>query len=363
MKIAFLYSSKNGVASSLNQHCLREKREEDDPPPDWLAECDSDETLLAIEKALGERHEVFPIEADEDAYERLRHLRPDLVFNIAERLIGPNRESHIPTICEMLDIPYTGSDPLTLGICLDKSRAKEILSYYGIPTPAFWVIEPRAVIPEGIPLPAIVKPLYEGSSKGIRNDSVVFNRADLEARVREVQALYREPAIVERFLRGREFTVGILGNPPRLEILPIVEIDHTQLPVGANPIYSYEAKWVWDQPENPLQIFRCPAPIEASLEKKIHRLVRRTCEVLRIRDWCRIDLRLDENGEPNILEVNPLPGVLPNPEDNSCLPKAARTAGYSYSGLLLRVVEEAAARYGLKNGKRKHPRRYCLQRI
>lgn len=363
MRIAFLYSSKNGVASSLKEHCLKEKKEEDDPPPDWLAECDSDETLLAIEKALGERHDVFPIEADEEAYERLRRLHPDLVFNIAERLIGPNRESHIPTICEMLNLPYTGSDPLTLGICLDKSRAKEILSYYRIPTPAFWVIERRATIPTEIPFPAIVKPLYEGSSKGIRNDSVVFNRADLEARVGEVQALYREPAIVERFLSGREFTVGVLGNPPRLEILPIVEIDHSQLPVGANPIYSYEAKWVWDRPEKPLQIFRCPAPVDSALEKKIHRIVRRTCEVLRIRDWCRIDIRLDEAGDPNILEVNPLPGVLPNPEDNSCLPKAARTAGYSYSGLLLRVVEEAAARYGLKDGKRKYPRRYCLQRL
>ncbi len=363
MKIAFLYSSKNGVASSLHQHCLKEKKEEDDPPPDWLAECDSDETILAIEKALGERYEVFPIEADEDAYERLRALRPDLVFNIAERLIGPNRESHIPTICEMLNIPYTGSDPLTLGICLDKSRTKEILSYYGLPTPAFWVIEPGGAIPEEIDFPAIIKPLYEGSSKGIRNDSVVVTRTDLEARVREVQTLYRQPAIVERFLSGREFTVGVLGNPPQLEILPIVEIDHSQLPFGANPIYSYEAKWVWDRPEKPLQIFRCPAPIDSGLEKKIHHVVRRACEILRIRDWCRVDLRLDEKEEPNILELNPLPGILPNPEDNSCLPKAARTAGYSYAGLLLRVVEEAAARYGLRNGKRKHPRRYCLQRL
>ncbi len=363
MKIAFLYSSKNGVASSLSQHCLKEKREEDDPPPDWLAECDSDETLLAIEKALGERHDVFPIEADEDAYEKLRRLKPDLVFNIAEHLIGPNRESHIPTICEMLNIPYTGSDPLTLGICLDKSRAKEVLTYYHSPTPAFWVIERGGEIPGEIPFPAIIKPLYEGSSKGIRNDSVVVNRADLEARVREVQSLYRQPAIVERFLSGREFTVGVLGNPPRLEILPIVEIDHTQLPIGANPIYSYEAKWVWDRPEKPLEIFRCPAQVETSLEKKIHRIVRRACEVLRVRDWCRIDIRLDEKGEPNILEVNPLPGILPNPEDNSCLPKAARTAGYSYAGLLLRVVEEAAARYGLRNGKRKYPRRDCLQRL
>lgn len=353
MKIAFLYSSKNGVASSLSQHCLKEKGEEDDPPPDWLAECDSDETLLAIEKALGERYDVFPIEADEDAYNRLKRLKPDLVFNIAERLVGSYRESHIPTICEILNIPYTGSDPLTLGICLDKSRAKEILSFHNIATPAFWVVEPGASLPEEIILPAIVKPLYEGSSKGIRNNSVVASRRDLQARVREVQAFYREPAIVERFLRGREFTVGVLGNSPSFEILPIVEIDHSQLPAEANPLYSYEAKWIWDRPEKPLEIFRCPAEVDDSLKTKIEDIVWRSCEVLRIRDWCRLDIRLDERGEPNILEINPLPGILPNPEDNSCLPKAARTAGYSYSALLHRVVDAAAARCGLKKWKKK----------
>jgi D-alanine-D-alanine ligase len=350
MKIGFLYSSKNGMASSLAKRRLDELREEDDPPLDLLAECDSDETLLAIGKALGERHVVFPIEADEESYCRLKELRPDLVFNIAEGLFGPNRESHIPSMCEVLDIPYTGSDPMTLGICLDKSRAKEILSYHRIPTPAFWVVEPGESLPEEIRLPAIVKPLYEGSSMGVKNNSVVKTRAELDTRVREVQSLYKQPVIVEQFLSGREFTVGVLGNPPNLEVLPIVEIDHSQLPTEANPIYSYEAKWVWDQPEKPLEIFKCPAELSPALKARIETVVKRTCEILRIRDWCRVDIRLDERGEPNILEINPLPGVLPNPEENSCLPKAARTAGYSYSALLHRVVDEAAARYGLKNG-------------
>lgn len=364
MKVAFLFSSKNGVASLLNQRRFEEKREEEDPPLDWLAECDSDETILAIERALGEKHDVFPIEADEKAYFRLKEIKPNLVFNIAERLDGPNRESHIPTLCEVLEIPYTGSDPLTLGICLDKSRAKEILAYHKIPTPPFWVVEPGQTLPRGIRLPVIVKPLYEGSSKGIRNNSVVEDRNELEARVEEVQTLYKQPAIIEHFLNGREFTIGVLGNSPHFEILPIVEIDHSQLPPGAKPIYSYEAKWIWDQPEKPLEIFKCPAEVSGNLKERIEDVARRACEVLRIRDWCRIDIRLDEKGEPNILEVNPLPGILPNPEDNSCLPKAARTAGYSYSALIHRVIDEAAARYGLKrDGERKY---YCgdrLQRI
>ncbi len=350
MKVALLFSSKTGMEATLFRRPDERRDEEDEPPQpvDLLAECDSDETIAAVGQALQERHQVVFIESDEKAYARLKRQRPQLVFNIAERVVGPNRESHIPTVCEMLDIPYTGSDPLTLGVCLDKSRAKEILSYHGIPNPGFWIVETPSGIPAGVRLPAIVKPLTEGSSKGIKNNSLVRSLGDLYERVDEITTTYKQPVIVERFLAGREFTVGVLGNTPNYEILPIVEIDHSQLPSGAAPIYSYEAKWVWDRPENPLDIFRCPAPVSPMLKAKIENVVTRTCAVLRIRDWCRIDVRLDEKGEPNILEVNPLPGILPKPEDNSCLPKAARTAGYSYSDLIHRVVEEASKRCGLR---------------
>jgi D-alanine-D-alanine ligase len=337
------------MEASLARRPGSDKRdEEDEPPPDLLAECDSDETILAIQQVLHERYQVFPIEADDKAYARLKRLKPHLVFNFAERVFGPNRESHIPTICEMLEIPYTGSDPLTLGVCLDKSRTKEILSYHRIPNPGFWIVESAACLPRDIRLPAIVKPLFEGSSKGIRNNSVVRTLLELYERVAEVVRLYNQPAIVERFIGGREFTVGVLGSYPDLEILPIVEIDHSQLPPGATPIYSYEAKWIWDTPANPLEIFHCPADISEALRLRIEHLVTRTISVLRVRDWCRIDVRCDDAGVPNILEVNPIPGALPNPDDNSCLPKAARTAGYTYSGLIHRVVDEACARYGLK---------------
>jgi D-alanine-D-alanine ligase len=347
MKIALLFSSKAGMAASLDHRYGDDTWEdEEEPPPDFLAECDSDETISAVREALCTRHEVLLIESDEKAFDRMKESKPDLVFNMAERLFGPNRESHIPTLCEILEIPYTGSDPLTLSLCLDKSRAKEILSYHKIPNAKFWVVEPGAAVPADIELPAIVKPLYEGSSKGIKDNSVVETRRDLCARVREVISLYKQPVIVERFLSGREFTVGVLGNEPRLEILPIVEIDHGLLPEGARPIYSYEAKWIWDTPERPLEIFKCPARISSRLKSCIEDIVAKTCHVLRVRDWCRVDLRLDERGEPNILEVNPLPGILPKPEDNSCLPKAARTAGYSYPELVLRVVDEACARCG-----------------
>ena len=351
MKVALIYSSKAGMASLWNRRRVEELREdEDEPPPDWFAECDADETIQAVHKALAERHEVIPIESDDRAYDRLKDTRPDLVFNISERLSGPNRESHIPTLCEILEIPYTGSDPLTLGLCLDKSRAKEILSYYNIPNPAFRIMDGgQFPVADDFPLPAIVKPLYEGSSKGIRDNSVVKSAAELRGRVGEIVSVYQQPAIVERFLGGREFTAGVLGNSPNFEVLPIVEIDHSMLPCGANPIYSYEAKWIWDRPENPLAIFKCPADLSAELRARMEEVITEACLVLRIKDWCRVDLRLDERGEPNILELNPLPGILPRPEDNSCLPKAARAAGYSYSDLIHRVVDEACLRLGLNH--------------
>jgi D-alanine-D-alanine ligase len=157
--------------------------------------------------------------------------------------------------------------------------------------------------------------------------------------------------ILERFLEGREFTVGVLGNYPNLEILPIVEIDHSSLPVGANPVYSYEAKWIWDTVDKPLKIFTCPAAVSPELEAEIRDLIAQTCRVLNIRDWARIDVRLDAAGRPNILEVNPLPGILPREEENSCLPKAARTAGYTYSQLIHRVIDIALERVGISDGR------------
>jgi len=351
MRIALIHSSKSGMAGMMNRLLSQDNQMEDDdePPPDMLAECDSDETILAVHNALAERYEVFPVESDEYAFERLKSVQPHLVFNIAERLFGPNRESHIPSLCEVLNLPYTGSDPLTLALCLDKSRTKEILSYHKIPNAEFWTVESMDELDGDLKLPAIIKPMYEGSSKGIRDKSVVYTMNDCRAVIEEVLSQYRQPVIVERFLPGREFTVGVLGSYPELEILPIVEIDHSKLPEGATPIYSYEAKWIWDIPEKPLDIFQCPAAIPEALRLEINELVRRTCRVLRIKDWCRVDVRLDELGVAHILEVNPLPGILPNPEDNSCLPKAARTAGYSYSQLMHRVVDSAKARYGIKS--------------
>ncbi len=322
---------------------------DDDEPPDLLAEYDTEETISAVEAALSKRYRVTRVEGDWRACECLRKLRPDFVFNISEGFAGPNRESHIPTLCEILGLPYTGSDALTLGICLDKARTKEILAYHQVPTPRFAVVAPGASAARlaSLRLPAMVKPLREGSSMGIRNDSLVRTRSQLRARVRAIHRAYHQPALVEEFLPGREFTVGVLGNAPAYEILPLVEINHSVLPKGANHVYGYEAKWVWDDPAKPLPILVCPAKISAVLDRRIRALVGRALEVLGVRDWCRVDLRLDAAGNPKLLELNPLPGILPDPGENSALPAAARAAGYSYEKLILKVAAIALRRHGL----------------
>jgi len=350
MKIAITYSTKNGLRKEFGKRFAGELDDED-IPPDLFAEGDDPRTINAISTALVSlNHSVVAFEGDDDVAVKLEQARPDLVFNVTEGLFGDWRESYVPLICERLGLPYTGSDPLTLAICLNKARCKEILSYYRIPTPAFRVIYPdtNGFDPE-FSYPAIVKPLAEGSSKGIFDRSVVYTAAQAQALIRENFTKYdHEPVMMEEFLTGQEFTVAVIGNGSTMEVLPIVAMDYSQLPADAHPIYSYEAKWVWDRPEKPLHIFQCPAPIGAELKQAIETTVRRTCQVLRIRDWCRLDLRLDAAGVPNILELNPLPGILPDPADNSCFPKAARTAGYDYATMLSKVIESAALRCGLK---------------
>lgn len=318
-------------------------------PPDFYAEWDDLETINAVREAINERHDVILIEADKEAYQKLSNEAPDIVFNIAEGLHGRSRESHIPAMLEMLEIPYTGSGPLTLGICLDKARAKEILAYHDIPTARFFVAHFHiSHLTSHISFPLIVKPLYEGSSKGIRDDSIVYNEKELGKKVKWVMDEYKQPAIVEEFLEGREFTVAMLGNSDNVSCLPIVEINYSTLPQGVSPIYSYEAKWIWDTPDNPLKIFICPAKIDDALRDKIEAVCKKAFRVLDIKDWCRIDIRLDSNGKPHILELNPLPGILPDPKSNSCFPKAARAHGMDYNKLINTVLDTACKRYGLR---------------
>jgi D-alanine-D-alanine ligase len=317
---------------------------------DEFAEWDSPATIAAVESALSRLGKVVRLEAKEDFPERLRQARPDIVFNIAEGFNGVNREAHVPAICEFYGIPYSGSDPFTLTLCLDKARAKETLTFHGIPTPKFAVVETLAEIESrtaDLMLPLFVKPVHEGSSKGITDSNLCWDRSQLLSQTKFLLENYNQPVIVEEYLPGKEFTCAVLGNGDEATVLPLVAMNFESLPKGALPIYSFDAKFVWDRPENPLDIFQCPARITRELQASIERVTLDAFRVLGCKDWARIDVRLDADGSPNVLEVNPLPGILPDPADNSCLPKAARAAGIGYEELIQNCLKYAAARQGV----------------
>lgn len=312
------------------------------------AEWDTWETIHAVQNAIAQKHDVTLVEANHEAFDALKKLKPDIVFNIAEGFAGISREAQMPAILDMLTIPYTGSDPLTLATCLDKARTKEILTYYGIPNPKFLEITSvQEIENHNLSYPLVVKPIGEGSGKGIFSSSLVEDKESLLKEVARVLNEYKQSALVEEFLPGREFTVAVLGNDGSAKVLPIIEITYDAFPKNFVPLYSYEAKWILDSKENQLDIYKCPATIDAELESSIKKICLDTYKVLRCKDWSRIDLRLDKNGVPNIIEINPLPGILPDPKDNSCFPKAARTAGMDYNTMLLNVLEAARQRYNI----------------
>lgn len=303
------------------------------------------ETINAVKAALEiSGHEVILIEGDEEAYLKLKNENPDFVFNVAEGFFGPSRESQIPAMLEMLNIPFTGSDSISIGVCHDKSRCKEILSYYGVPTPAFFITDKVIEAEPGMKFPKFVKPLHEGSSKGIYNSSLTKNIEELNSEILRIKTKYNQPALVEDYAGGKEFTVAMLGNGKDLKALPIVEINLDCVPDNFNKIYSYEVKWFFDTRENQLDIFKCPAEIEPALYSKIEQICKDAFRVLRLRDWARIDVRLDDSGEPTIIEINPLPGILPDPKDNSCYPKSGRAAGMDYNTLIKAVFNTAYER-------------------
>jgi D-alanine-D-alanine ligase len=315
---------------------------------DTFAEWDTWETINAVKEAIETYNSVALIEADVNAFLKLKELKPDIVFNIAEGFNGVSREAQIPSMLDMLQVPYTGSDPLTLATCLDKARAKEILSYYKIPNAKFIIADKTEQLKNiNLQYPLIVKPVSEGSSKGIFSSSFVKTKYEMIKEAERIIIEYNQAALIEEFLPGREFTAAIIGNGDEAEVLPIVEISYNDFPDDFIPIYSYEAKWILDTKENPLEVFSCPAKIDKMLEKRIKEIVLKTYNILRCKDWSRIDVRLDSKGEPNIIEINPLPGILPDPEENSCFPKAARSAGMNYTEMINRVLLAAAKRYNL----------------
>lgn len=310
---------------------------------DQYAEWDEPETIAAVADALRAFGEVIPLEATHEFPRRLADARLDLLFNMAEGRSGPSREAHVPAIAEFLGIPYTASDPLTLAIALHKGRAKEILRQRGVATPPFLLIESFGDLArlDRAEYPLFLKPVWEGSSKGISGANRVELPRAAKAKAEHLLATYRQPVLAEAYLPGDEFTVAILGNDPDARCLPTIRYRFETLPRGALPVMGYEAKWVWDTPEAALEVLECPAEVAPALNERIQSTALAAYRAIGCRDWARVDLRLDARAVPNVLEINPLPGIIPDPAANSCFPRAAAAAGMAYAELIQTVVRIA----------------------
>jgi D-alanine-D-alanine ligase len=296
-----------------------------------------------VRDALSAFGEVILLEAVGDFPRRLADARVDLLFNMAEGLTGPSREAQVPAIAEFLGVPYTASDPLTLAIALHKDRTKDLLRQRGVATPPSVLIESFADLArlDGVEYPLFLKPAWEGSSKGIHSANRVETARAAKARAEHLLAAYRQPVLAEAYLPGQEFTVAVLGNEPDVRCLPAIRYRFETLPDGALPVMGYEAKWVWDTPEAGLRVLECPAEIDAGLTDRIQATALAAYRALGCRDWARVDLRLDAHGVPQVLEINPLPGIIPDPAANSCFPRAAAAAGMEYAELIQTVVRIA----------------------
>ncbi len=312
-------------------------------PPDSGAELDSESTVLAVQDALkAYGHDVSLIEGNISAYLRLLSKNPDMVFNMCEGLRGESRESHIPAILEMLQIPYTGSGVLTLAATLEKPHTKKILAYHGIPTARFRVFRStEEVDTRGLEFPLFVKPAHEGSSMGISSSSVCKNYQEVLNEVEKSICLYKQPALVEEFLPGREFTVGLIGNDKPL-IFPVMEINFSAIPEFHGSIYSrqFKVEWIEDR------YYTCPASLSSELEGRIKETALEAYQALDCRDFARVDLRLDKRGVPNVIEINPLPGLVPGFSD---YPRIAQSAGWEYPELINAIVDCALRRCGLSH--------------
>ena len=323
-------------------------------PIDVYVEWDEPETIAAVADALSAFGDVVRIEAVDDFAQRLADANVDLLFNMAEGLHGPNREAHVPAIAEFLDVPYLGSDPLTLGLTLHKARAKDILIQRGVPTPSYLLLESPTDLPAFDRFdryPLFLKPAWEGSSKGIAEANLVADANAAKIRAQELLDLYDQPVLAEAYLSGDEFTIAVLGNGLEARCLPLIRYRFDVLPGDALPIMGYEAKWLWDQPGTDFEVLECPANIDEQLAARIRQTALAAYRALGCRDWSRVDIRLDESGEPQVLEINPLPGVIPDPDENSCFPWAAAVSGVTYDQLIQTVTQIAWRRVSGKDLK------------
>jgi len=319
------------------------KKNNEDEMEDEQAEYDSISTIDAIGKALdkaGCKVELF--EAVENFPEKLKNSLPDIVFNVAEGKGGRGREAQVPSILNLYSIPYTGSDEATLCIALDKGLAKRLVKSYRINTPVFFIWKGNfSEIPKNLRYPVIVKPNAEGSSKGVLGNMIAQNRKELKKLLNEKWERYQQPVLVEEYIKGREFTVGIVGNGEGKRVFRPMEII---ISPDGNPdgskIYSFHVKANYESYVK----YECPAKLSFEKEEEIIKIAEKIYDLLECRDFARIDFMLSEDNKLYFIEINPLPGLAPGYSD---YPMLAGYNGLGYDELIKSVLNSGLKRYGM----------------
>ncbi|MFX1513955.1 MAG: ATP-grasp domain-containing protein [Promethearchaeota archaeon] len=315
---------------------------------EFQVEYDPPHTIKLIKHGIQSAgHEYVFIEADENFVTHLKEQKPDLVFNRAEGIRGESRESHVPAMLEMLEIPYVGSNVLTTALCLNKGWTKKILKFHEILTPNFTIVNNIFELTAfNFRYPVILKPNEEGSSVGINEDNVINNSKELKSKLTQILKVYEQGILIEEFIQGREFSVGVLGTKEgTLEVLSIIEIDFSQFPKEVGTVFGQRAKTLYDS----LDHYICPAKIPDAIKKKLEAISLQVCDLLEIKDFARIDFRMNSAGEIFFLEINPLPGIDFDLDENdfSFYPYMAFKSGYTYDQLIQRLIDSACTRYNL----------------
>ena len=300
-------------------------------------------------------HQVTRVPVDDDivpVIEALKRASPDLVFNLTESFNGVSSlDSNLAALLNLLSLRYTGSSHAGLLMAGDKTLAKKVLKIHDIRTPEFTTMYRGALDLGGdIGFPVIVKPPQEDASIGITGKSIVHDLKELFARIDSIQTEFAQPVLVEQYIEGREYYVGVLGNAHPQALAPI-EMDFSDLPSGIPKIASWEAKWGADgsgagpEAEKSVEFARTksvfPSDMSEELEEKLKSTAVKSFEALRLRDYARIDMRVDDRGEIHVIEVNPNCYL----EKNAEFARAAEKDGINYHALIARIVELASARY------------------
>ncbi len=308
-------------------------------PPDANAEFDHPSTIGVIAKAIeAGGFKVKKIGNVTSLLEKIDSLGVDIVFNISEGVSGRNRESQVPILLEMAGIPFVGADALTLGLTLDKVMAKKIFIADKIPTPRFFEVtnSEELVNADHCKFPLIVKPRFEGSSKGLSDNSRVENIDELKKQVEYIVSTYKQPALIEEFISGQEFTVAVLGNDPP-EALPVVQIKIDGRLQLNDKFYTF-ARITSNRLE-----YICPARVNQELSKRLTELAVKTYRAVECRDFGRVDFRVDSEGNPYVLEINPLPSL--STEDVFML--VAKAIGITYEEIIGKILRSAIKRHNL----------------